>query len=545
MDKLDIQIKQKQFFKVIYGDLVGDGGNLQENNYIRLYQNNITNMDSFLEPINIVKFYNNVDDLVSYTSSHTYNLNTYFTLATTGSEGGTEKDLIYRSVLGFDFDKKDLGEDFTYKDIMERFKSLGLWYHVLIDSGHGFHCYTCIEPTTDIKKVMEVQKVLCKLLGADLNAVHSTQVLRVPYSYNVKDKPRRVNIIKIFPKDTIKRYDINKLYNKFCCSSFKDTGDRLSQYNIKSSNIPLCVQEALKNGSEDGFKNLDLFNMVIYLKHKGENINYIKKVAYEWNNKNKTQVNKNRLDYQIEYIFNNCNGYRCSNCKYNKQECKSYTISDFNLEKYGENILDVYSKVGRQCRNSNRKGVICMSGNELFIYNVLLNNKDLNLNIDEIMELITDRKTGKQALTEKYVRKALKELADKDKEYIIINKGNPRKGIKDTYKINPKKIDDTNTFRLTYFINLAVIWGRITTTELRCYTHMRYLHHKQVLDGKAKGNIFTITIEDLAKDMGYTKIDYVSDMLKNLYDNNILDRRVYVPDKDKPHIFSYQYKLNM
>lgn len=537
MDKLDIQIKQKQFFKVVYGDLVGDGNNLKENNYIRIFQAK----DDFSK----IEFFNNVDDLVQYTSNKVYDINTYFTLATTNGKGGQEKDLQYRAVLGFDFDKKDLGEDFSYKDILERFKSIGLWYHCLVDSGHGYHAYICINKTTDLQKVAEVQKALCKLLGADLNAIKSTQVLRVPYTFNVKDKPKRVNIIKMFDRDTIKRYDINKLYNRFCCSSFKDTGDRLSQYNIKSSNIPLCVKEALKNGSEDGFKNVDLYNTVIYLKHKNENINYIKKVAYEWNNKNKTQVNKNRLDYQIEYIFNNCNGYRCDNCKYNKAECKSYTVSDFNLEQYGENILDVYSKIGKQCRNSNRKGVICMSGNELFIYNVLLNNKDLQLNIDEIMELITDRKTGKQALTEKYVRKALKELADKDKEYIIINKGNPRKGIKDTYTINPKKTDNNNTFRLTYFINLAVIWGRITTTELRCYTHMRYLHHKQVLDGKAKGNIFTITIEELAKDMGYSKVDNVADMLKNLYDNNILDRRIYIPDKDKPHIFSYQYKLNM
>lgn len=534
MDKLDRAIKQKKFFKVIFGDLIGEGGNLKDNQYIRVFQNK----DDFSK----VEFFNNIDDLVNYTSNRGY-INTYFTLSTTNGEGGTEKDLIYRSVLGFDFDKKDLGENFSYKDIIERFKSLGIWYHIMTDSGHGFHVYMCVEPTQDLQKVMEVQKALGKLLGADLNALKSTQVLRVPYSHNTKkDKAKRVNIIKMFDRDTIKRYDINRLYDRFCRLNFKDTGDRLSQYNIKSSNIPLCVKNALENGSEDGFKNLDLFNIVIYLKHKGENISYIKKVACEWNNKNKTQVNKNRLDYQIEYIFNNCNGYRCSNCRYNKIDCKSYTVSDFNLEQYGEPILNIHTKIGRQCRNSKRKGVICMSGNELFIYNVLLNNKDLNLNIDEIMELITDRKTGKQALNSRTVRKALKELADK--EYIIINKGNPRKGIKDTYKINPKKIDNTNTFRLTYFINLAVIWGRITTTELRCYVHMRYLHHKQVLDGKAKGNIFTITIEDLAKDMGYSSLDKVKTMLKNLYDNNILDRRA-IPKADNPKIFYYQYKLNM
>src|SRR3712207_6112961 len=197
MDKLDIMQKQKKFFKVVYGDLVGEGNNLKENNYIRLYQAK--------EDFNKVEFFNNIDDLIQYTSNRSYGINTYFTLATTNGESGQEKDLLYRTVLGFDFDKKDLGEDFSYKDIIERFKSIGLWYHALVDSGHGFHAYVCIEPNTDIKKVMELQKAIGKLLGADLNALKSTQVLRVPYTYNIKDKPKRVNIINMFDKNTIKR----------------------------------------------------------------------------------------------------------------------------------------------------------------------------------------------------------------------------------------------------------------------------------------------------------------------------------------------------
>src|SRR3712207_7575333 len=112
MDKLDIMQKQKKFFKVVYGDLVGEGNNLKENNYIRLYQAK--------EDFNKVEFFNNIDDLIQYTSNRSYGINTYFTLATTNGESGQEKDLLYRTVLGFDFDKKDLGEDFSYKDIIER-----------------------------------------------------------------------------------------------------------------------------------------------------------------------------------------------------------------------------------------------------------------------------------------------------------------------------------------------------------------------------------------------------------------------------------------
>lgn len=32
-------------------------------------------------------------------------------------------------------------------------------------------------------------------LGADRNAIKSTQILRVPYTYNIKDYPKKVKII--------------------------------------------------------------------------------------------------------------------------------------------------------------------------------------------------------------------------------------------------------------------------------------------------------------------------------------------------------------
>ena len=60
----------------------------------------------------------------------------------------------------------------------------------------------------------------------------------------------------------------------------------------------------------------------------------------------------------------------CNSCKEDKQNCKSYTISDFNLERYKEPILTIQKKVGREARNSKRRGMRVMEGNEIFIYNV-------------------------------------------------------------------------------------------------------------------------------------------------------------------------------
>ena len=170
-----------------------------------------------------------------------------------------------------------------------------------------------------------------------------------------------------------------------------------------------------------------------------------------------------------------------------------------------------------------------------------MNNKNIFLTRDKILKLITDRKRKEVVFSEKTLITILKGLIDK--EYIEVNKGNKRVGVQDTYKLTDKKVNELTSFKITYFINLAVIWGRITPEELKCYIKMRYLHNKLVVDGKAHGNIFSITLEELAANLDVTKMR-VSQMIENLYSNNILDRRE-VPLKEDMNRFYYEYKLNM
>lgn len=59
----------------------------------------------------------------------------------------------------------------------------------------------------------------------------------------------------MFPKSTIKRYSINTLHNRFCCTEFKDISNYIAPI-ILSNRIPPCVAKALENGSIDGFKEV-------------------------------------------------------------------------------------------------------------------------------------------------------------------------------------------------------------------------------------------------------------------------------------------------
>lgn len=531
MDTLDKQIKIKKFLMTLYQESIVKGNNLKDGEFIRIYQNN--------KEFSLVEFFNNIDDVISYvTNKKSSFVNTYFNLATTNGEGGASSDMIKRYCLGFDFDKKD-NPNLNHKEIMERFKQHGLWYHALIDSGNGFHAYMMIEPTRDLDKVDQVQKAIGKILGADMKATLKTQILRVPYSWNVKDvnKKKEVRIISQFDRKTIKRYDINQLCTKFCQTSFRDESNNVLYIN---QSYPPCVQKVLNEGSKVGNRNNDLFNIVVALKHRGQNISQIKYVIDDWNNKNEKLLDN--APNEVERIFNNYNGFICSSCEDDiKIKCKKYTVSDFDLEQHGQPIIDVMNKVGRQLKKAKRKGVIEMNGNELFIYNVLVNNKNfIDMNINTIMESITDRETNKSALTLKTLRETLKGL--EDKEYIEIIKGNSRQGIKDTYKVNQKKVTIDNSFKVTYFINLAVIWGKISTNELRCYIRMRYLHNELVKNGKAKGNIFMISLEDLAKDLGTNKSTIIK-YIEKLYKANILDRRA-IQKQGNSSQFYYEYKLN-
>lgn len=491
-----------------------------------------------------VSFFDDIDDLVSFAThkKRLYN-NTYFTLSSVDvdAENGQAENLAYRYCIALDFDKKDFEAGFNFNNVLDRLNNIGFWYHAALDSGNGYHVYFFIEKTNDLKKVSDVTKALAGLLGADTKATLDTQILRLPYTWNVKDpkKKKEVRIIKMFDRTTIKRYNIDKLYNRFCSDFREDSNNKI----FVAGNYPPCVEKALNAGSKVGNRNNDLFNIVIALKYKGRNINQVKSVVDRWNCLNEEALPAKEIDAEVERIFNNYNGYVCNGCnEENKQDCKTYVVSDFDLEQYEETIIDIQKKVGREARNSKRKGVRTMEGNELFIYNVLMNNKGFEaLNIDLIIERITDRKTKKCALTKKYVSKALKGLEEKG--YITINKGNARAGTKDTYTLNPTKLNADNSFRISYFINILVIKGEISTTELKVYTHMRYLHHEEVKAGKAKGNIFTITIDDLANSLGDDKAN-VSRYVTNLYENMVLDRRSK-PCEDKPQNSYYEYKLNM
>lgn len=533
MDKLDKAYKIKQFFRVIYGDNIGAGGNFTEDNYVRIFQNNSTNNNVNTEDKKVINFFNNIDDMVKHCIDRSYDLNTYYSLSLTNGQSGQRQDLTTRTVLGWDFDKKDLGENFGCKDILERFKAIKLWYHCLIDSGHGFHVYTCIDSTNDIERVAEVQKAIGVRLGADLNAVKTTQILRIPYTYNIKEKPKQVNIIKMF-KENIKRYNLDNLYNRFCCNVCdENTKDNATKQVIRNTNLQPCIVDILKNGSIEGNRYLDLQKIVVLLRNRNKPISEIQLICKDWAIKSKYNDN---LEYRVENIFNNLNyvNINCKDCKY-KQDCFSRVESDFNYQE-DTTLLTLCETQTRSLKNSDRKGVKVMEGNDLLLYGILKNHSD-GLMREEIIKDMTYKNSC--LLSEKTITNALVSLeANGLVEVKTLQRGKKVYLLKDT----------RNKIELTYMVSYSATYecvkGYISTEELRLYNYMRYLHHKQQReDPKAlKGNLFQFTQTDLAKDLGLTQ-GRISQMIDKLLEEKLLSVWYRQPSHNNGFDF-YIYRLN-
>lgn len=530
MDNIDKQYDIKRFLKNLYRDI-----DLSEE-HIRIFQNN-------KEGYNKVSYFNDIDELVSFCShKYNYSTNTYFELATTDGEGGTTKNLKYRYCLGFDFDKKDLGADFNHKDIITRFNELKIYCHCLIDSGNGYHAYVFINRTNDLKKVDEVQKVLGEKLGADKNAIKSTQILRVPGTFNVKDKSKLVKIItphERYDRNNInfKAYDIEFLYKKNCQVQ-KQIDNKITEYMINNTNIPKCINNILTHGSQEGYRYKNLQNIVVALRQRNKTLGEIKAICKEWGLKSNYDDN---LEYRVEHIYNNKDNLElsCNKCIH-RVECYNKVVSDFEFEE-GYSILTFTETTQKYLKKSNRKGVKSMKPNDLLVFGVLSNNKD-GLYKDEILQELTytKKKVVKNvAMSIRTLGATLKSLEDNGFIEVDIKDKN-----KKLYKVKEVNSKIDLTYKISYAAMFECVKGNISTEELRLYCYMRYLHHKQQREvpGALKGNLFQINQMDLAKELDLTQ-GRISMMINNLLDEKLLG--IWYRQKSKNNGFEYNiYRLN-
>jgi CTP-dependent riboflavin kinase len=520
-------VQLKKFYRIVYGDEVVTPGRLRDGQQIR-----VTDFNETL-------YFNDIDDLVIKSLKRFRGGSAYFQLATTNGLDGTKENQIKRSVLAFDFDKKTEGADFDHKEIIRRFKRIGLSYHAIVSSGNGFHVYMAIESTNNHELTNQVTKAIASQLGADMAATKSTQVLRIPYTLNDKEPTNKkpVNIVHMYELHTIRRYNIERLAKRFITAKAEKMGD-LSTFNlIENTNIPLCVERIIKDGSLQGARNEDLQKIVVTLRQRNKVLSEILRVAEEWAQKCKP-VFEDRLEYQVNQIYDSLKYVKmtCESCSL-KVECKSKIDSNFSLE---GNLISIAESQARHLKHSNRANAKLMNGNELMILGILKNHSDGLTRAQIITELTyTDSKTNITtiALCEKTLKSILKSL--EENKFI-----NATEGKTPVYTPHEPRTQIELKYNISYAATYEAIKGRISTEELRLYNYMRYIHHvEQRENSKAlKGNLLQVTQKQLAKDLGITQ-GRASQMLKKLLSEKIIS--IWHKQKSKNNGFDFNvYRLN-
>lgn len=500
--RLMIQTKQTDFFKTIYDPILSKDGQLTNGQRIRVYQKN----DAFQRDT----FYNCLGDLLDAVLRGRGISNIYFELSTTNGESGKTDDLISRTVLAFDFDKKD-NPGLTADDVIYRFKCLNLYYHILIDSGNGYHAYMCIEPTSNHNTVEDVQIELAKRLKADPNATKKTQLMRVPGTLNLKADPLPVNVIQMYPLDTIRRYNIDRLHARFCRSERPQEAERRA--TLAGSNIPPCIDEAIRNGTQEGQRNNSLMQIVVTLRERGRTLGQVMELAKIWN---KASQYDDSLEYRVKYIYENQKSAAmdCQGCKH-CSTCYDKIDSDFDYP-------DQYGVLRMNEKHTQKTTVKALTPTALVLYSVLISHDGLTR--PEIDKELTYR--GKIAFSDRTIREALKNL---EENKLIEIKKLDRFNLYTSRRVLSKP---GLTFYLSYAASIAVIKQEITPAEFRLYIYMRYLHNKIQREdpGALKGNLFQYNQRKLADDLGITQ-QRVSQMIQKLLDERLLSEWYRKPSR--------------
>ena len=452
--------------EVLY-DTDGNGNlKLDDGEYIRIYgQDGERSFNHYVRTKEEIK-----EEIRKY--AHIYNM--FIGLGTVTGESGKAENIRARKVLMLDFDRKDYPELQTVHDFTALAKSqTGLFVHMIVDSGHGFHLYYAINRCVDAERVAAANKALAEITGADVKAALTTQLVRIPTTYNLKnkddkkpvnivnnewerkpDKFRAFNLMRI--EGIIERILRNKKNLEAASPLPSQKYDKIISYH--------CIERMICEGVEEGERNFALGRITKYLQQKqGYTFENALRTVQEWNRK--CRPPKPPIIVEADFKSYWDGDYMLLGCALENEtdqailnrycdiyKCNSVFQKTDNIEIQAEEML--------MDNNILRNRVIQnLTGFHLLILSVLDFVKK-PVKKKELVERLTARKTKKCCISDNTLRKVLKDLIEK--EYIIYDEWH------DTYAINHKSYKPTYT-KYSYSASIQLINRIITPKEYLVY----------------------------------------------------------------------------
>ena len=352
------------------------------------------------------------DELAALVKKYKHNWNLYISLSTVKENSGSANDLIRRQVLFFDFDKKDYPQYKEFQDFTKRIKQRLplLFNHCAVDSGNGYHFYVAIKPSKDIKRITRTNKKIAAILGADMRAVKTTQIARIPMSLNLKgEEPKPVSVISnSFGTPKFKPYKLAQL---------ERLGDNVSLDRVEYSHGTIsehyCIEKALREGVYKGERNFWLGRITKYLHRRGYDEARALQLVLEWNTRCEPakSVEEVKADFKAywenDYKLLGCTmpdeGKQAILSKYcDRHECKAIRYAEFKNELKGEEFLmDNHLLDNKVLRK--------LKGYHYLIMTVLHIHTE-GLTLAQTKKAITGKKSKKPCIDPKTLRKVLSEL---------------------------------------------------------------------------------------------------------------------------------------
>lgn len=267
---MDKNAKLRNFYDLIVPN------QLKDNEFVRVTLIGKTNSDDELSrDFASNQFVKSFDEFCNLISKYRYSRNIYMSIATVNDNGtGEATNQLRRQVVFIDFDKKDYEHYKTLKDFTTHIKAQlpELYNHAIVDTGGGYHFYIAVEPTTDIKRLVEINRALVQILGADPRAASPTQIVRVPYSYNLKYEPRKtVSIVSnCYGTKQLKPYSLERLESivRFAKRNkeMSDVAAQTTGTEFVHDTYYHCIEKMISEGANKGERNFCLGRIVKYLK---------------------------------------------------------------------------------------------------------------------------------------------------------------------------------------------------------------------------------------------------------------------------------------
>lgn len=352
-------------------------------------------------------YFNSYNEGVALIEKYRHN-ECYLGLATSDGKGYKVENLINRNTILIDIDEEDL----DIKEIYDRCKEVGIFAHVVVCTGRGWHIYLKLDKNYSIEEVTRVNKQIVKRFGADENACTSTQIARVPHTKNFKVDTYS-SIVQT--NNQVKSYTLKKL-DDYKRITFKNNNTELE---IKSIEDVYCFNQLIKNGASKGLRNKAVIFIASTCKYATISENRALQYAYEFNENCKEPQRQSEVIKTVRSIYNNTSLVKPCTQELGKKLCSTQckcrvmtqddvlNLSNINIDNKVLGLTKTHIIAKFKNKEGAKKHMLeVLTGTELTIIAMLKVCNDKLFTKEDIVNFIE--------VSEPTVRKALKSLEDKN-----------------------------------------------------------------------------------------------------------------------------------